>query len=72
MGGAQSLGALDPPGDFPLRFHSQWAAVMSVKSWNTFCKKINKERIEVEIMSPWKPEGEGVWGWYSEVPDPPD
>lgn len=32
---------------------------MSVKSWNTFCKKINKERIEVEIMSPWKPEG---WG----------
>lgn len=33
--------------------------MLSVKSWNTFCKKINKERMEMEIMSPWKPVGRG-------------
>lgn len=35
---------------------------MSVKSWNTFCRKINKERSEMETMSSWKPRRRGGGG----------
>lgn len=45
---------LRPTWGFSVRPPLVVAAVMSVKSWNTFCKKINKERMEMEIMSPWK------------------
>lgn len=51
------------------------AVVMSVKSWNTFCRKINKERLEMETMSSWRPRRQGGGGdvglVHSEVPDPP-
>lgn len=51
-------GAFRPTWGFSARLPLVVAAVMSVK-WNTFCKKINKERLEMEIRSPWKL---GRWG----------
>ena len=35
---------------------------MPVKPWNTFCRKINKERLETETMSSWKPGRRGGGG----------
>lgn len=61
--GTQShWGAFRHTWGFSTRLPLVAAVVMSVKSWNTFCRKINKERLEMETMSSWKAKEAG-WGW---------
>ena len=62
MGTQSHWGALRPTWAFSTRLPLVAAVVMSVKSWNTFCRKINKTRLEMETMSSWKPRRQGGGG----------
>lgn len=53
-------GPLGLVGNFLQVSHSERPAMMSVKSRNISWKRINKERKEMEIVSPWKLGGRGA------------